>query len=119
MKLKELDLEPLVVLKRESSPVHYDRLMRCFRLTGVVPHIIQEAQNEDTMLSLVSVGMGVAVVTYAIPWRQPVGVLFKPVADLEVSTRMDLVWRRNSALPALARFVDTVRREFGSQRDLG
>ena len=56
---------------RRESPAYYDRLMHeCFRGGLRTPHIVQEAVNEATILSLVSCRLGVAFVSSATRWRQ-------------------------------------------------
>jgi DNA-binding transcriptional LysR family regulator len=61
---------------RRQSPVYYDRLMHeCFRGGLKSPHIVQEAVDQSTILSLVSCRLGVGFVSEATRWRCPEGVV--------------------------------------------
>jgi DNA-binding transcriptional LysR family regulator len=64
LRLRDLVAVSLISFPRRESPAFYDRLMHeCFRGGLKSPHIVQEAVNEVTILSLVSHGMGVGFVT--------------------------------------------------------
>jgi len=110
VRLRELNGAPFVWFPRRESPIYYDRLMHeCFRGGLTSPHIIQEAVNEATILSLVSCRMGVAFVSSATRWRCPESVALLPVSDLKLPLPFALVWRKDNASPMLAKFVAGVR----------
>jgi DNA-binding transcriptional LysR family regulator len=81
----------------------------CFRHGLKSPHIVQEALNEATILSLVACRMGVGFVTSATRWRCPESVVLLPVVDLKLALPFTLVWRRDNASPLLTKFVADVR----------
>ncbi len=114
-KLKSLRLRDLVDASfiwfpRAESPAFYDRLMNeCYRGGLKSPHIVQEARNEATILSLVSHGMGVGWVNGTARWRCPARVVILSVKDLKMPLPLALVWRKNNSSPLLARFVSDVR----------
>jgi DNA-binding transcriptional LysR family regulator len=81
----------------------------CFRGGFKSPHVVQEAVNEATILSLVSCRLGVAFVSSATRWRCPVSVVLLPVIDLNLPLQFALVWRKDNASPLLAKFVADVR----------
>ncbi len=114
-KLKKLRLGDLsdaafIWFPRRESPAYYDRLMHeCFRGGLKSPHIVQEAVNEATILSLVSCRMGVAFVSGATRWRCPESVTLLPVTDLKLPLPFALVWRKDNASALLAKFVADVR----------
>src|SRR6266513_6352306 len=71
LQLRDLSDAAFVWFPRRESPAYYDRLMHeCFRAGLKSPHIVQEAMNEATILSLVSCRLGVAFVSSATRWRQ-------------------------------------------------
>jgi len=114
-KLKKLRLRDLrdaafIWFPRRESPTYFDRLMQeCFRGGLKSPHIVQEAVNEATILSLVSCRMGVAFVSGATRWRCPESVALLPVADLRLPLPFALIWRKDNASALLAKFVADVR----------
>ena len=115
-KLKTLRLRDMVDASfiwfpRRESPAFYDGLMNeCYRGGLKSPRIVQEAQNEATILSLVSHGMGVGFVNGTARWRCPEGVVILSVTDLKMPLLLALVWRKDNASPLLAIFVADIRR---------
>src|SRR5438093_3798922 len=110
LRLRDLSDAAFVWFPRRESPAYYDRLMHeCFRGGLKSPHIVQEAVNEATILSLVSCRMGVAFVSGATRWRCPESVALLPVTDLKLPLPFALVWRRDNASALLAKFVADVR----------
>jgi DNA-binding transcriptional LysR family regulator len=81
----------------------------CFRGGLKTPHIVQEALDQATMLSLVTCRLGVAFVSDSISWRCPVSVVLLSVMDLHLSLPFSLVWRKENISPLLAKFVVGVR----------
>ena len=110
VRLRDLKDASFIWFPRRESPVYYDRLMNeCFRGGLKSPHIVQEAVNEATILSLVSCRMGVAFVSSATQWRCPQGVVLLPITDLNLPLLFALVWRKDNTSPLVARFVADVR----------
>jgi DNA-binding transcriptional LysR family regulator len=110
LRLRALSDAAFIWLPRRESTAYYDRLMHvCFRGGLKSPHIIQEAVNEATILSLVSCRMGVAFVSGATRWRCPESVALLPVADLKLPLPFALVWRKDNVSALLSQFVADVR----------
>jgi DNA-binding transcriptional LysR family regulator len=113
-KLKKLRLRDLVNaafvwFPRRAGPAFYDQMMAaCYRGGLKSPRIIQEGLNEATILSLVSTGLGVGWVLGSASWRSPATVAILPVADLNVTLRLALAWRRDNTSPLLAPFIGEV-----------
>jgi DNA-binding transcriptional LysR family regulator len=115
-KLKKLRLRDLVDaafvwFPRWAAPAFYDQMMEaCYRGGLKSPRIVQERLNEATILSLVSTGLGVGWVLGSARWRSPATVVILPVADLNVTLRLALAWRRDNTSPLLASFIGEVGR---------
>jgi DNA-binding transcriptional LysR family regulator len=110
VRLRDLVDASFIWFPRRESPAFYDLLMReCFRGGLKAPHIVQEALNEATILSLVSQGMGVGWVNGTARWRCPARVVVLSVVDLDMPLPLALVWRKDNLSPLLAGFVDDVR----------
>jgi len=106
LRLRDLSDAAFVWFPRRESPAFYDRLMHeCFRGGLKLAHVVQEAVNEATILSLVSCRMGVAFVSSATRWRCPESVVVLPVTDLNLPLPLALIWRKDNAAPLLAKFV--------------
>src|SRR6185436_20497896 len=110
LRLRDLNDAAFVWFPRRESPAYYDQLMHeCFSGGLKSPHIVQEAVNEATILSLVSCRMGVAFVSSATCWRRPESVEVVPVSDLNLPLLLALIWRKDNAASLLAKFVADVR----------
>src|SRR5213593_3502340 len=106
LRLRDLRDAAFIWFPRRESPVYYDRLMHeCFRGGLKSPHIVQEAVNEATILSLVSCRLGVAFVSSATRWRCPASVVVLPVTDLNLPLPFALIWRKDNVSPLLEKFV--------------
>ena len=115
-KLKKLRLRDLVDTEfvwfpRWAAPAFYDQMMEaCYRGGLKSPRIVQEGLNEATILSLVSTGLGVGWVLGSARWRSPATVVILTVADLNVTLRLALAWRRDNTSPLLVSFIGEVAR---------
>lgn len=107
--LREVAHEPLVVFPRQLAPGFYDLIMDCYGAAGLVPHIGQEAIQMQTIVSLVSAGMGVALVPRSLRHLRRTGVIYRPLAEAVPAVETGLVWRSAEVSPVLAAFIDIVR----------
>jgi DNA-binding transcriptional LysR family regulator len=111
VRLRDLASTSFVWFPRREAPVLYDRLMReCFRGGLKSPSVVQEGQDEATILSLVATGLGVGWVLGTARWRRPKSVVILSVVDLDLPQELSLAWRRDNQSPLLAGFVADVQR---------
>lgn len=106
-----LDL-PLVIFPREIAPSLFDAVLGFYRAHGRAPQIAQEAIQMQTIVNLVSAGMGVAWVPESVMGLQRSGVVYRPVAGPVPVSATSLIWRPG-APPAVQRFVTHVREGLG------
>ena len=110
-RLRDLVDAAFVWFPRWAGPAFYDQMMEaCYRGGLKSPRIVQEGNNEATILSLVSTGLGVGWVLGTARWRSPATVAILPVVDLNVTLRLALAWRRDNNSPLLASFIAEVAR---------
>jgi DNA-binding transcriptional LysR family regulator len=111
VRLRELAGAPFVWFPRREAPALYDRLMReCFRGGLKSPRIVQEGQDEATILSLVATGLGIGWVLGTARWHRPKSVVIVSVLDMDLPQELSLAWRKDNKSPLLARFVADVER---------
>ena len=106
--LKSLRELPLIIFPRRISPAFHDTILSCFRDAGVTPHIGQEAIQMQTIVGLVSAGMGMALVPQSVSNLQRPGVDYRPLTGKVPLIETGLAWRRDSASPVLRAFLDMV-----------
>ena len=110
-RLRDLVDAAFVWFPRWAGPAFYDQLMEaCYRGGLKSPRIVQEGNNEATILSLVSTGLGVGWVVGSARWRSPDTVVILPVVDLNMPLQLALSWRRDNTSSLLAHFIGEVQR---------
>ncbi|MGE0384951.1 MAG: LysR family transcriptional regulator [Gammaproteobacteria bacterium] len=108
IRLQDLRGEQCLWMRREIAPALHDRLIAACQAGGLTPRIVQYAASEATRLQLVAAGMGFTFVT-ATMQPVPAGVTMRPLADLDLTLDLDLIWRGDANSPVLGRFIDLVR----------
>ncbi|WP_321792354.1 LysR family transcriptional regulator [Caballeronia sp. J97] len=110
--LHDLAAAPLVVFPRRLAPGLYDIIMGCYGGAGLTPRIGQEAIQMQTIVSLVSAGLGVALVPKSLRHLRRTGVVYRPLRSPDASGTLvetGLVWRAAEVSPVLAGFIEIVR----------
>lgn len=107
--LAEVAALPLVIFPRRLAPGFYDIITGCYGAAGETPRIGQEAIQMQTIVSLVSAGMGVALVPQSLRNLRRTGVVYRPLAGDAPVVETGLVWRTGDVSPVLAGFIDVVR----------
>jgi DNA-binding transcriptional LysR family regulator len=116
--LKDLLEQPLVIFPRRILPSLYDAIFAMYHAAGNLPRVAQEAIQMQTIVNLVSAGLGVAWVPESVRQFQRPGVVYRSVSASRAAGRAgqrsavvvpgcetSLVWHGASANPALARFM--------------
>lgn len=108
----ELLARPLVIFPRPIAPSVYDAVLAFFHRHGATPRIAQEAIQMQTIVNLVSAGLGLALVPQSVTQLQRPGVVYRPLpaalADGAPQCETSLAWPQGAA-PAVHRFVEFVR----------
>ena len=100
---------PFIAFPRSVYPAYYDRLLSACAERGLTLDIRQEASTETAILSLVSAGMGAAIVNAANRDRPPARVRFVDLQDLSVPLPLEFCYAKSRANMALGRFVDQLK----------
>ena len=99
---------PIVLFPRHVYPAYYDTLIAACRDSGLTLRVTQEEQTESAILSLVSAGIGAALVNSANRSRAPVRVTFVPVKPFSVRLPLSFAYLPQNENPALARLIQTL-----------
>lgn len=103
--LKTLSDMPLIIFPRRIAPAFHDAILACFHDAGLTPHIGQEAIQMQTIVGLVSAGMGIALVPQSVSNLKRPGVEYKPLSDHTPLVETGLAWRRDNVSPVLQAFL--------------
>jgi DNA-binding transcriptional LysR family regulator len=104
--LEKLKDEPFILFPRPNAPGLYDDVVSCCKAAGFSPRVEQEAIQMQTIISLVSAELGVALIPASLTNLRRTGVVYKPLRQQSPLTEIHLAWRRGDELPALRVFLD-------------
>ncbi|CAG2142502.1 LysR family transcriptional regulator [Cupriavidus plantarum] len=106
--LRDAAHEPLIIFPRRSAPAFYDIITGYYAREGLTPTVAQEAIQMQTIVSLVSAGMGVALVPASLCNLRRTGVSYLALREAGPDIETGLVWREGAAgvAPVLKSFID-------------
>ncbi|QQC66518.1 LysR family transcriptional regulator [Paraburkholderia ginsengisoli] len=105
LKIGQLAGEPFVLASEEVAPSLRATILEHCRSGGFEPDIRFEVQLQQTVLSLVDEGVGVALVPSSMRKAQLAGVVFRPLIDAPLIEQV-LAWSPANRNPCLARFLE-------------
>lgn len=107
--LKDLLGQPLVIFPRRILPSLYDAIFAMYHASGHLPRVAQEAIQMQTIVNLVSAGLGVAWVPDSVRQFQRLGVVYRELKGGKgravPGCETSLVWAAGAVSPALLRFM--------------
>ena len=108
--------EPLVMFPRRILPSLHDAVFGVYHAAGREPQVAQEAIQMQTIVNLVSAGLGLAWVPQSVREFQRHGVVYRapPGARTLPQCETSLVWRP-AGPGALGRFVEFARTHAAAQ----
>ena len=109
--LKTLADVPLIIFPRRIAPALHDAILACFRDAGLTPRIGQEAIQMQTIVGLVSAGMGIALVPQSVSNLKRSGVEYKALTGKTPLVETGLAWRRDNTSPVLRAFLELLRKK--------
>jgi DNA-binding transcriptional LysR family regulator len=110
LRLRELAGEPFVMIPRQIAPRLYDIVAQLASQAGMSLNVAQEAIQMQTVVSLVSSGLGAAVVPASVANLGRRGVVYRALAERHPRLDLWLAWRRGTLSAPAADFVALARR---------
>src|SRR5437763_1927148 len=108
--LAQVLAEALVIFPRRIVPSLHDAVLGMYHGAGREPRIVQEAIQMQTIVNLVSAGLGLAWVPESVRQFQRSGVVYRHVGGKQAASvpecETTLVWERMT--PVLERFVEVM-----------
>jgi DNA-binding transcriptional LysR family regulator len=108
--LSELAADSFVMVPREIAPGLYDIVTGLAARAGLSLNVAQEAIQMQTVVSLVSSGLGAAIVPACLANLGRQGVAYRELADRHPRLELWLAWRRGTLGAASRDFVAQARR---------
>ena len=110
LSMRELQQEAFVMAPRDIAPGLHDIVIGLAARAGFAPRVAQEAIQMQTVVSLVSSGLGVAIVPASLANLGRRGVVYRELADPHPRLDLWLAWRRGPLGAAGRDFVLHARR---------
>lgn len=107
--LASLSSAPFIMTPRHMAPGLHDDIVSFCHSAGFSPQVIQEAIQMQTVISLVSAEMGVALIPESLQNLQRTGVIYKRLKEKSPLTEIRLAWRAGDNLPTLKLFIQLTR----------
>lgn len=107
--LRSLAKDSFVIFPRALGAGFYDQIVSLCHRAGFSPRVVQEANEMQTIVSLVAAEIGVAIVPASIRSVRMPGVAYVDIEKPVARTAMTVAWRLNDASPVLQAFLQVVR----------
>jgi DNA-binding transcriptional LysR family regulator len=112
--LRTLSKESFIIPPREIGPGLYDLTISRCRAAGFAPRITQHARQMQTVIGLVSSGMGVALVPSSVQNLKRTGVQYRPLRGKPALVELGVLRLRNTENPSREHFVKVLKNAAGS-----
>ncbi|KAA2238133.1 LysR family transcriptional regulator [Salinarimonas soli] len=96
---------PLIIFPRRIAPAFHDLVTGFYAAHGGHARVVQEAIQMQTIISLVSAGIGIALVPESLRNLARTGVRYVDLVDAAPRLETGLVWRKQDDTPTLRRFL--------------
>jgi DNA-binding transcriptional LysR family regulator len=111
-----ITVSPLVMFPRHVAPSFYDMVMDYYGAHGGDVHIIQHAIQMQTIISLVSAGMGIALVPASMRHLARSGVAYLALEGHAPQLESGLIWRDRDSTSTLANFLRMATNSHAARR---
>jgi DNA-binding transcriptional LysR family regulator len=103
-------LEPydFVVFPRTGGLGFYRRVMELCTTAGFIPKIVQEMTPMESLIGLVSAGVGISIVPSVARQLRIADVEYRRIRESHAVVDFVMAWRRDDASPVVRAFVDLV-----------
>jgi DNA-binding transcriptional LysR family regulator len=103
---------PFVAISEEYSPGFFHHMIRLCAKYDFHPRVVQEVPEYTTALALVRHGLGVTMIPESFWNDRFLGTRLYPLPDKEAVWSAGIAWRKGDTNPALARFMELLRKDF-------
>ena len=111
--VRDLDRQDFIMYSPSEGRYFHDLVTSVLRAAEVMPNFVQYIHQIHTILALVGVGMGIALVPESAQALNFDGVVLRTLRlSPKAFAELHLVWRRSNDNPALHRFRDLVTHKF-------
>jgi DNA-binding transcriptional LysR family regulator len=102
--------ETFICTHTEEGTGFYAVTMSICQKAGFRPDVQALSSQMSTVISMVAAGFGVALIPASMSLFSPPDVVFKPLVQGDVQSRLAVIHRKNVRLPPVLRFIEHIRR---------
>lgn len=110
VKVRSLANELFILGQRNSGCGWYDQVIALCHRAGFSPNVVQEVNEMQVLLGLVSAGLGIAIVSGAARQFGRSGVVYRQLQPASLEVALAIAWRESNQSPVLQAFL-TIARE--------
>jgi DNA-binding transcriptional LysR family regulator len=103
--LRRLANEQFIMFPRSCAPVLFDDIIQFCRRGGFSLKIVQEAAQSQTIISLVSAGIGLAIIPESIQGLRRAGVTYRPFRERSPSVETLIAYKKDRPSLTVKKFV--------------
>ena len=107
--VRSLKDENFIMFPRHLGPGLYDQILSLCQQGNFSPKVTQKAIQMQTIIGLVSAGMGIAIVPSSLQNLQRSGVVYRALEEKTPLVETAVVWRQEDMTPVLREFLQIVR----------
>lgn len=100
---------PLILFPRQIAPAFHDLITGYYAAHGGRVRVVQEAIQMQTIISLVSAGMGISLVPASLRHLARTGVRYVDLDGTAPMLETGIAWRSADATPTIQQFVSIAR----------
>ena len=97
-----------VMYSRKMAPGFHDQIMNILHRNGLTPHVVQEAAEMYTLISLVATGLGLSVVPASVTLHHAENVVIRELHDEEAQSEIAIAWNLNNVSMTTQLFLQLV-----------
>jgi len=101
--------EALILFPRQHAPGYYDFLMRICRQSGLTPKVVHESEKLQTIVSLVAMGRGIALMPKCVANLARKGVVCRRLRPRAPDTELGLVYDPTNQSDVVGAFVSLAK----------
>ncbi len=106
--LSELEKEKIVIFERKQAPNLFDSIVSMCSKFGFTPNFSVFSNNMESVLMLVGVGQGIALMDETAKILETEHTIFIPINDCKMSYNWYLSWHKENDNPCLPTVIDSI-----------
>lgn len=108
LKLSDCGQSDFVMYSRKMAPGFHDVIMNMLHRNGLTPHVVQEAAEMYTLISLVAAGLGIAIAPASIALHHTENVIVRELPDEAARSEIAIAWNLNHVSMTTQLFLQMV-----------